>query len=85
MAVQITQVIGKLLGLVPDMAGKAYEAFLRLFTNPSYVMTGTTSFGYVYDGQSGLNALGIFAVCSVGLGMVIGIVHFAQKLFGRSR
>ena len=85
MAAQIVSEVRSLIVIIPAMARQIYEAFLRLFTKPRFVMTGTITFEYVYDGSEGLNALGIFAVCMVGVGMVIGIVHFARKLFGRSR
>ena len=85
MAAQIVSEIRSLIVIIPRMTWQIREAFLRLFTKPSFVQTGTITFEYVYDGNSGLNALGIFTVCMVGVGMVIGIVHFARKLFGRTR
>ena len=72
MAESIVSTITTLLGLIPTMATNVYSAFTNLF------ITGTGD-------TATLNALGIWAVCGMGLGMVIGIVHFAQKLFGRTR
>ena len=86
MAAQIVSEIRSLIVILPYTAYKVYEAFLRLFTKPVLIGFGTAGSPIiVYDGSEGLNALGIFAVCMVGVGMVIGIVHFARKLFGRSR
>lgn len=86
MAAQIVSEIRSLIVIIPAMAQQIYEAFLRLFTNPRFNGFGTGLVPvYVYDGTEGLNTLGIFAVCMVGVGMVIGIVHFARKFFGRTR
>lgn len=72
MAESIVSTVTEILGLIPTMATNVYTAFTNLF------ITGTGS-------SATLNALGIWAVCGMGIGMVIGIVHFAQKLFGRTR
>lgn len=78
MAETIVSTITSLLALIPTMASKVFGAFQALF------LVGTTTDGVTtYANQ--LNALGIWAVCGMGIGMVIGIVHFAQKLFGRTR
>lgn len=78
MAETIVSTISSLLGLIPKMATNVFGAFQSLFLVGNTVEGVTT-----YTNQ--LNALGIWAVCGMGLGMVIGIVHFAQKLFGRTR
>lgn len=79
MAETIVSTITSLLALIPTMASKVFGAFQALF------LVGTTSSEGVTTYANQLNALGIWAVCGMGIGMVIGIVHFAQKLFGRTR